>query len=280
MFISRLENYLESLGKQHYEKQYLVNCLKEYIQLYVLECIYNDSSLKKFIFTGGTALQKCFGLDRLSEDIDVDSPTAINHTLISERIGEYFKNAYGYKDLSVSVKGRQKTIYLKFPVLKQLSLSEPNESEQVFVKIDIAPLVSDNYSTRISVINRHNINVLVKHYDLPSLFAGKLHAVVTRSYFKGRKSEIAFKGRDFYDLFWFLNRKEQPNYDRLNDLLRASGNNPCSPDELKELLLQRVVAISARGFLFDVQHLFQNRKYIKEIAENYQAIVLPLIEEM
>jgi len=280
MFISRLESYLKSLGKQNHEKQYLINCLKDYLQLYVLEFIYNDPLYREFIFTGGTALQKCFGLDRLSEDIDIDSPIPIDHVLISEKMRKHFKNVYGFKDLTVSIKGKQKKIYLKFPILKQLSLVGPGESEQVFVKIDTTPVISENYSTRISVISRHNINVLVKHYNLPSLFAGKLHAILTRSYFKGKKNEITFKGRDFYDLFWFLNRKVHPNFDRLNDLLLASGHNPCNLVELKELLRQRVTSISPRAFLFDVRHLFQNSQYIEQISENYHAVVLPLIDEM
>jgi predicted nucleotidyltransferase component of viral defense system len=183
MFVDRLATYLESMDRSRFEKQYLINCIKEYLQFYVLEFIYNDPVYKELIFTGGTALQKCFGLDRMSEDIDLDSPHLIDHDLFANGITGYFKNRFDYNDLYVSVKGKQKKIYLKFPVLTKLELAGPDESELAYVKVEIAPLISENYSTRISVISSHNVNVLVRHYDMPDLFAGKLHAVLTRTYF-------------------------------------------------------------------------------------------------
>ncbi len=280
MFIERINSFLNSLDRQAHDRQYLINCTKDYLQLYVLEFIYNSQMYRDFIFTGGTALQKCFGLDRMSEDIDIDSPIAVDHEVFVETIREHFQNKYRYSGLQTSIKGKQKKIYLKFPVLRDLDLSKSNESDQAYVKVEIVGVISENYKTRISVINRHNVNVLVKHYELPDLFAGKLHAVLTRTYFKGSKNEITFKGRDYYDLLWFLNRNVRPNMERLNDLLEGSGDSTCSPDELKEQLKQRVHAISAGAFLFDVQHFFQNSSYIKQIAENYKEIVLPLIDEM
>lgn len=280
MFVDRLATYLESLDRSTFEKQYLVNCIKEYLQFYVLEFIYNDPVYKELIFTGGTALQKCFGLDRMSEDIDLDSPHLIDHDLFANGITGYFKNRFDYNDLYVSVKGKQKKIYLKFPVLKKLELAGPDESELAYVKVEIAPLISENYSTRISVISSHNVNVLVRHYDMPDLFAGKLHAVLTRTYFKGEKNEINFKGRDFYDLFWFLNRHVMPNIARLNDLLDASGHKTCTLEELKDMLRKRVATISPNAFLFDVRHFFKDSRYIQQVADNYKDIVLPLIDNI
>ena len=98
MFVDRLATYLESLDRSRFEKQYLVNCIKEYLQFFVLEFIYNDPVYKELIFTGGTALQKCFGLDRMSEDIDLDSPHLIDHDLFANGITGYFKNRFDYND--------------------------------------------------------------------------------------------------------------------------------------------------------------------------------------
>jgi hypothetical protein len=137
MFVDRLATYLESMDRSRFEKQYLINCIKEYLQFYVLEFIYNDPVYKELIFTGGTALQKCFGLDRMSEDIDLDSPHLIDHDLFANGITGYFKNRFDYNDLYVSVKGKQKKIYLKFPVLTKLELAGPDESELAYVKVEI-----------------------------------------------------------------------------------------------------------------------------------------------
>ena len=165
-------------------------------------------------------------------------------------------------------------------MLRKLELAGQDESELAYVKVEIAPLISENYSTRISVISSHNVNVLVRHYDMPDLFAGKLHAVLTRTYFKGEKNEINFKGRDFYDLFWFLNRHVMPNMARLNDLLVASGHKTCTLEELKDMLRKRVATISPNAFLFDVRHFFKDSRYIQQVADNYKDIVLPLIDSI
>jgi hypothetical protein len=47
------------------------------------------------------------------------------------------------------------------------------------------------------IVTRH-VTFLLRHYDLPSLLAGKLHAAITRKY---------AKGRDWYDLLWYLSQR-------------------------------------------------------------------------
>ena len=42
---------------------------KDYFQTIILFILYQDFG-KELIFKGGTALSKCFGLDRFSEDLD------------------------------------------------------------------------------------------------------------------------------------------------------------------------------------------------------------------
>ena len=58
------------------------------------------------------------------------------------------------------------------------------------------------------------LNVL--HYDRASLFAGKLHAILARSY---------TKGRDLYDLMWYLSDPTwpAPNLDLLNRALEQTS---------------------------------------------------------
>lgn len=57
-------------------------------------------------------------------------------------------------------------------------------------------------------------------YDLPSLFAGKLHAVLCRNW----KSRV--KGRDFYDFLWYVGRGVAPNLAHLEARMRQSGDWP------------------------------------------------------
>jgi predicted nucleotidyltransferase component of viral defense system len=50
-------------------------------------------------------------------------------------------------------------------------------------------------------------------FDLPSLFATKLHALFFRRY---------VKGRDYYDLLWFLGKNVKPNLPLLNNAIRQT----------------------------------------------------------
>ena len=51
---------------------YLRNLLKEHLQYYLLNFVYNSPYAEKFLFKGGTCLRFCFDLPRLSEDLDFD----------------------------------------------------------------------------------------------------------------------------------------------------------------------------------------------------------------
>ena len=50
--------------------------------------------------------------------------------------------------------------------------------------------------------------------DKPSLFAGKLHALLCREY---------IKGRDWYDFIWYTSRKTQINFPFLSAALNQQG---------------------------------------------------------
>lgn len=66
-----------------------------------------------------------------------------------------------------------------------------------------------------TVIRRHMI-LQLQHHDRFSLLGGKLHALLQRPH---------FKGRDIYDLVWFLSDPDwpEPNLTMLNNAVRQTG---------------------------------------------------------
>ncbi|MGI5957777.1 MAG: nucleotidyl transferase AbiEii/AbiGii toxin family protein, partial [Coprococcus sp.] len=78
-------------------------------------------------------------------------------------------------------------------------------------------------------------------YDAPSLFAGKIHAVICRAW----KSRV--KGRDLYDFVFYLARKTPVNLRHLRERLLQSGyidsESSCSIDDIKEMLRNRFCSI-------------------------------------
>lgn len=84
---------------------------KDYLQHLFLFYLYSEVSTE-FVFKGGTSLQKCFGLDRFSEDLDftyqgeqhkVDS--SINKTVSSfSQIFDTTAKSFSEKPLGNSIK--------------------------------------------------------------------------------------------------------------------------------------------------------------------------------
>ena len=60
-------------------------------------------------------------------------------------------------------------------------------------------------------------NYRVRLYDLPSLFAGKIHAVLCRDF------KLRVKGRDYYDYLWYLKRGTRVNLWHLQKRMEQSG---------------------------------------------------------
>ena len=96
----------------------------------------------------------------------------------------------------------------------------------------------------------------VNLYDMPSLFAGKLHAVICRAW----KNRI--KGRDLYDYVFYLSRKTPVNLKHLNARLVDSGFNGARDDmtldEIKKVLFHRFETIDYMQARNDVLPFIRN----------------------
>src|SRR3989338_4784090 len=90
------------------ERGFLRNLLKEYLQSVALSYIYN-SFYGHLIFTGGSALRVCFGLPRLSEDLDFDYERQFDPNNFFHGLTNYFKKTQ--KIPAISVKTNRERIY-------------------------------------------------------------------------------------------------------------------------------------------------------------------------
>jgi hypothetical protein len=128
-----------------------------------------------------------------------------------QKVGSAFE-AEGYSnDIRIRDKGAVKSAFIKFRgLLAELGIS-PREGETLSVRVEIDTNPPDGATTTTTVIRRFvALNLL--HYDRPSLLAGKLHAVLSRAY---------AKGRDLFDLVWYLTDRTwpKPNFMFLNNAL-------------------------------------------------------------
>lgn len=110
----------------------------------------------------------------------------------------------------------------------------PNALVKIKFEIDTNPPKGANYQY-LNAISPANYKVRL--YDMPSLFAGKIHAVLCRDY----KHRV--KGRDFFDYIWYLRKDCAVNVFHLQKRMEQSGKwNPkeeLTLPRLKELLKDR-----------------------------------------
>ena len=160
--------------------------LKEYLQDIILFAIYNDQDLKNLIFYGGTCLRKLYQLNRFSEDLDFESSKPIDLKLAAAKVIHHFKEDK-FSGVSVSVQKSKDTsrVIFKFPILNTLGLS-PLEEERLHVKVEINDQPTGKYSTELVPYVKDHYSMLIKHYDLPTLMAGKMVACLTRVFEKGK----------------------------------------------------------------------------------------------
>lgn len=237
-----LKNRLKNFSGSHHHK---LDYIREYLQLLMLRIIDEKGYFKDIAFVGGTALRILYDLKRFSEDLDFSiiqpdfSFKKMLETLLKELKLENLNIEFKYKD--------EKTVawaMIKFnDLLHGLDLSL-HKNEKFFIKIEIDKNPPKGYVTEFSVINKEFL-IGINHYDLSSLFAGKLHAILCRKY---------TKGRDFYDLIWYLTRDIIPNYTLLNNVINQTNKNSISLDKqsLKELLEEKIINTDFKTVLNDV----------------------------
>ncbi len=109
-----------------------------------------------------------------------------------------------------------------------------NEVLKIKLEIDTDPPAGARYEQKYRLQPEPYAALL---FDLPSLFAGKLHALLYRNW----KSRV--KGRDFYDYLWYLSQGATCEIAHLEKRMRQSNhwNNekPLTQEDIKRLLIER-----------------------------------------
>ena len=202
MLLKELNDIIAEQTKKGVQKQIILNLLEEHIQYYFLNFIYNSKYGKNLIFIGGSALRICYGLNRLSEDIDMDIEpnTVIDKQRLAEDIVKYFKQTYLFDNLEYTISGKDEKIYFKLPILKELNISDNSESDKLYVKLEISDIISKSYKITLTPISKLSFNFIIKNYDLETLMASKINAIFKSKYIKGNDKNYNFKGRDYFDL--------------------------------------------------------------------------------
>lgn len=268
---------IENIIKENFAKPalYKRNLIKEYLQVLALDFIYSSEKYNGLVFYGGSCLAQCYGLPRLSEDLDfVDLKKEIDIKKLAGDLKDFFlKNA----GLPVSVKLQKFRIYLKFPILKDLGLSAGGESDFLYLKAEVFKGFDfcKKYKTEIRPLFKLNKSILIKTFDLPTLMATKIRAIIYRRWEKTDKKGntlIDAKGRDYFDLMWYLDKGVKPNLDCVESAETEA--------DLKEKLLAIVEKINYKSIILDLENFIADQEFVKKLGRNIKEILKNKIKNL
>ena len=251
-----------------------INALKEIIQEIVLSGLSRGNFFKEAAFYGGTALRIFYKLDRFSEDLDfaLISP---NKDFDLSKYFDYIKKELKSYGLNLEINTKTKTSYsnicsafLKGDTLEHILKFFPNEEKHEFdylfkkikikFEVDINPSSGATYDIQYKLLpSPHQIML----YDKESLFAGKIHAILCRSW------NLRTKGRDLYDYIFFLANDITVNVELIKNKLIDSGYIESSSkfdiDILKNLLINKFKNINYNDAVEDVKPFIKDVDSLK-----------------
>lgn len=253
------------------------NALKEELQFFVLNFIYHHPEYGQWIMYGGSALRIIHGLDRMSVDLDFEVSHSVTEEFLEElkkEIEKYFANTYGAKDDFLKVKTNNgRGLLLKFFVGNGLGLGHP--SDQVHVKIDLNYFVASKTVTERRPINRDQMSFVILTYNMSALMASKLAAIFLRGTRGVGKDVFEEKGRDIYDLLWYMGKKIVPDF----DYLMAKSIDIKDIRALFDKLTIQMNKVSDENLKQDLSPLFLDQLFISSWLRNWREIYFRLLEE-
>ena len=247
---------IESLIQKYAPKNVLEyeNALKEVMQEITLAGLSRAKFFDKAAFYGGTALRVFYGLPRFSEDLDftlfkADPGFKLKpyFTAVKEALGSFgfavtIEEVAKGKDRKVEsafLKANTRMYLLKVQAAGALAGKvQSNQIMNVKFEVDVAP--PQGFQTEVRVM-LPPITATVSVLKPSSLFAGKMHAILFRQW-KGR-----IKGRDFYDLLWYLGQNTPLNLpyleQKMKDDERMGAGETLTHEKLSRLLEERISTI-------------------------------------
>lgn len=276
-----MNNILTSMLNEKNPKDYLdyQQKLREVIQETILSSLSMTDFFKKAAFYGGTSIRIFHNLPRFSEDLDfslLNTDAAFSWTPYFSKIQEVFES-YG---LVITLSEKEKvnitdtrSAFLKENTIQTISViapgvlykQKPNPEESIKVKFEVDTNPPLGFNTAfLSISNPFYSDIRV--FDLPSLFAGKIGAVLTRAW----KSRV--KGRDLFDFLFYIGKGVSPNLAFLENVLskaKLAFEKPLTTESLKELLKARFNDIDYDSAKKDVIGFIDNSSLLDNWSYDY-----------
>jgi hypothetical protein len=246
-----------------------LNLLREYLQTLVLRSFHECEAFLHLAFVGGTALRFLYNLPRFSEDLDFSMVSAKGYAGIDWMAKVKRDLSLAGFDPLVTWNDRKvvHTGWIRLAgLLHDAGLSAlPDQKLAIKLEIDTHPPAGSHCERRIVT---RNVTFLLQYYDLPSMLAGKLHAVITRKY---------AKGRDWYDLMWYLTQRPliEANVKLLQEALNQTHRaGKYDARKWRDLVGDKLSALDMKAIAADVSPFLERPQDAALLTRDNLSVIL------
>lgn len=242
------------------------NAVFEVNQQVILEGLYNGGFFESAAFYGGTCLRIFHGLQRFSEDMDFSLLTQDANFDFSK----YFQpiiDAFALVGREVEIKkkdkknfGKVESAFLKDNTDVYDVTFQTEKAIRIKIEVDTCPPMNFNTEQKL-LLQPHSF--MTRCYTLPDLFAGKIHALVYRSW----KNRV--KGRDWYDFEWYVRHNVPLDFAHLAERCKQFNNEDITPEQFKDKLKERLRTTDIKQVKDDVLPFVRNPKELDIWSNDY-----------
>jgi len=250
------------------------NAIREILQEIALLGLWRIKFFEHAAFYGGTALRILYGLERYSEDLDFSllkpdesfSIKSFGESLIREINSFGFDVKFEYK--TKTEKSQIESAFLKSNTYREMisiQVSENilkyfNPGKILKIKIEVDSDPPGGFYTDSKYVLQP-IPFSIRTFCLPDLFAGKLHALLFR------KWKTRVKGRDWYDLVWYIGQYPEVRLSHLEARMRQTddftGSNSLSKQNLLNLLYNAIENLNIDYAINEVSPFIKDQRNLE-----------------
>ena len=271
--------------------------LREILQEIVLYALSNTDFFNHALFYGGTALRILYGLPRFSEDLDfslLEKDDTFNLAKYEKVVVDTLKS-YGFEaEVETKVKEQSafQSAFIKGNTIQHLiAINAPqdiveryNAGKLLKIKFEVDTQPPLNFQEE-QKLHLYPAPFMVKTMVPSSLFAGKIHAVLCRGW-KNRP-----KGRDWYDMVWYVQKQYSVDVKHLatrltqsckalegTDIIIPNNIEDYTPKIFKELLYKRVETLDIELAKDDVKRFIYDENELNIWSKDFFRAIVEKVE--
>ena len=242
------------------------NAIFEVNQQVILAGLYNGGFFNEAAFYGGTCLRIFHGLQRFSEDMDF-SLLAPNENFDFTQYFQPIIDQFALVGREVEIRkkdkknfGKVESAFLKDNTDVYDITFQTEKSVKIKIEVDTQPPLNFKTEQKLLLLPQ---SFMTRCFTLPTLFAGKMHALVYRAW----KNRV--KGRDWYDFEWYVRHNIPLDFTHLSERALQFNQEELDKETFLQKLNERLATADINQVKADVLPFVRNPKELDIWSNEY-----------